>query len=216
MTLLWQLIFNPRRRFTGWQTRTDSPLLQRRRGRINDVSTDPVTTLFPWNFPIPLLTALDVSKSMAVSSGAPANNALSDGYGCTSYSGRSRCGLEGLDGLMVWAVLTLAPFACSPQRLIFWHPKHSATFHPTVDSEPHLNAKDSTIILPFIHTKSKHVFRSCTWRSDAAPKVPAQIYSLPQQYNGCQRSSEKASLLMIHQVHHGQSSLLLLLLFIIV
>lgn len=56
----------------------------------------------------------------------------------------SRCGLEGLEGLMTWALLTLALFACSPHRLIFWHPKYSATCHQTMDRQPHLNGRNST------------------------------------------------------------------------
>lgn len=66
------------------------------------------------------------------------------GQGRTNYSGRSRCGLEGLEGLMTWAVLTLVLFACSPHRLIFWHPKYSETFHQTTDRQPHLNGMNST------------------------------------------------------------------------
>lgn len=50
----------------------------------------------------------------------------------------------GQRGLMTWAVLTLALFACSPHRLIFWHPKYSATFHQTTDRQPHLNGRNST------------------------------------------------------------------------
>lgn len=65
------------------------------------------------------------------------------GHSCASHSGRSRCGLEGLEGLMSWALLTLALFACSPHRLIFWHPKYSATFHQTTDRQPHLNGRNS-------------------------------------------------------------------------
>lgn len=144
MILLWQLIFNPYHLFSGWHVRTKSPFAQGRRGRVWDVSTNEVTVLFSWNFPITMLTMLDVSKSTVMSSKASGNNVLSDGLGCTSYSGHSRCGPEGLEGLMAWALLTLVLFACSPHRLIFWHPKYSTTFHQTTDRQPHLNGRTST------------------------------------------------------------------------
>lgn len=112
--------------------------------RVGDVSTDEVTVLSPWNFPLTLLTPLDVQRG---------NNALSDGQGCTGYSGPGRCGPEGggvggggvrgVNGMSCVDIGSLF-FACSPHRLIFWHPKYSATFHQTTDRQPHLNGRNCT------------------------------------------------------------------------
>lgn len=148
MMLLWQLIFNPVTLFQRNEWEQEIPLCGAEGAGWN------VSQQMKWLWSllgIFLLTMLDVTKSVVISSRALTNNALSDGHRRMSYSGRSRCGLQGLGGLMAWAVLTSAIFASSPHRLIFRHPKYSATCHLTMDRQPHLNVWNSTRESPIIH-----------------------------------------------------------------
>lgn len=99
----------------------------------------------PWNFRLTLLTKLDACKNASMSSVGLLETMCSvTGKTETNHTGLSRWELEGLKGLMTWVLLTLALFACSPQRLIFRHPKYSATWHQTTVTQPHINGWNST------------------------------------------------------------------------
>ena len=150
----WQLIFNPHHLFSGWQISAEKkgPGL-RCLNRWSDCDS------FLGILPLSLrLTALDVSKSTAVSSRASGETMCS--VTSTAAAAVAGVGRRGYRGLMTWALLTLALFACSAHRLIFWHPKYSATFHQTVDRQPHLNGRNfrESHHNPGLHTQKFKTF----------------------------------------------------------
>lgn len=116
-----------------------------RRSRVKDRTENDWTVPFSWNFPRCCCCCCCCRQSAAVFGGPLGeNNVLSQMTLLQDSRSTSGVGRKGSEGLMTWALLTLAPFACSPHRLIVWHPKYSATFHQTTDRQPHLNSRNST------------------------------------------------------------------------
>lgn len=99
--------------------------MQGRRSRVKEVPTDEVTVLFPWNFPITLLTTLDVSESVAMSSRASENNVLSDRLGCLElqrpqqvWAGGVR-GVNGMSSVDIGSLCMFTPPVNIPASQIF-------------------------------------------------------------------------------------------------
>lgn len=130
---VWQLIFSPGHLLSQWQIRTEKQKEE------EDGAGSEISQQLNWMctflglFPHKLLTQQDISRNMAMYCTVSLRGTMCSvrGTAAQAVDGLSRCGLEGLRGLMTRALLVLALCACSPHRLIFRHPKYSATYHQT-------------------------------------------------------------------------------------